>query len=544
MNVLLVEASYKNKYPPMGLMKISQYHKMRGDYVYFFKGKYNSSRIWDRIYITSLFTFDFDLVSDTIDFYKNKVMSPDDIYVGGIAATIMEEKFRERTQLKNIITNQLTDSSMIGFSDHINIDQLPLDYDLLNDTDYVYPAGDNYFGYTSRGCVNKCPFCAVPLLEGPLKVTNGISDQIKSIRENYGDKRNLLLLDNNILGVPNDQLREIVDDIKDLGFVNKPTYNKLPPLKTHIETYHRYVKRGQSAVRIVARTKDYLYDLLEKKGMQRYKEDLLSIMQSIGNDFAYYMDGVIHYEKELLKLSRHAHSYKPLQRYVDFNQGLDARELTEEKMAVLAELPLKPFRVAFDHIKFTPIYEKAIRLAAKYGIKHFSNYILYNYEDTPEDFYQRMEVNVHLAKELGVHMYSFPMKFAPIDQTYRDFVGENWNRHYLRTVQAILNVTKGVAPKEASFFYKAFGNNTDELKQILTMPHDYVVYRKIYEDNGYTDKWIRDFNKLNQENKKELLALLSDLTYTSENPRLQNILQHYTNRYDKKTKNCRLAVNQ
>ena len=37
-NILLVEPNYKNKYPPMGLMKISSYYKQLGDNVTFFKG--------------------------------------------------------------------------------------------------------------------------------------------------------------------------------------------------------------------------------------------------------------------------------------------------------------------------------------------------------------------------------------------------------------------------------------------------------------------------------------------------------------------------
>jgi hypothetical protein len=36
--ILLVEPNYKNKYPPIGLMKIATYHRLLGDKVEFFKG--------------------------------------------------------------------------------------------------------------------------------------------------------------------------------------------------------------------------------------------------------------------------------------------------------------------------------------------------------------------------------------------------------------------------------------------------------------------------------------------------------------------------
>ena len=37
--VLLIEPNYKNKFPPIGLMKIATYFRMRGDDVIFFKGE-------------------------------------------------------------------------------------------------------------------------------------------------------------------------------------------------------------------------------------------------------------------------------------------------------------------------------------------------------------------------------------------------------------------------------------------------------------------------------------------------------------------------
>ena len=45
------------------------------------------------------------------------------------------------------------------------IDELPLDYSILDEIDYEYPMSNAYYGYTSRGCIRKCPFCAVSTLE-------------------------------------------------------------------------------------------------------------------------------------------------------------------------------------------------------------------------------------------------------------------------------------------------------------------------------------------------------------------------------------------
>ena len=75
MDILLVEADYKNKYPPLGLMKISAYHKSRGDNVVFVKGKNKElkTKKWDRIYITTLFTFYWKKTIETIKYYYKSV---------------------------------------------------------------------------------------------------------------------------------------------------------------------------------------------------------------------------------------------------------------------------------------------------------------------------------------------------------------------------------------------------------------------------------------------------------------------------------------
>ena len=211
----------------MGLMKISTYHKMLGDTVRFVKGISPNidNEIWDRIYVTTLFTFDFDISVETINHYLRIATDARLLYVGGIMASLMPEKIMDATGIdrSHILTGLFTDTSVVGDDNDINIDQLPLDYDILEEIDYKYPAGDNYFAYTTRGCPNHCPFCAVPILEPCFFVTNNIVCQIKEIDKKYGPKHNLLLLDNNVLNTPN--LEQLVDSLIEAGFGRGAKYN-------------------------------------------------------------------------------------------------------------------------------------------------------------------------------------------------------------------------------------------------------------------------------------------------------------------------------
>src|SRR5258708_1167479 len=97
-NILLIEPGYKNKYPPLGLMKIAQYHGPRGeqDRVRFIKGEDRRvfSEAWDRIYVTTLFSFEFDKISQSVDFAVAAANGQKDaIFVGGIAASLMHDRF-------------------------------------------------------------------------------------------------------------------------------------------------------------------------------------------------------------------------------------------------------------------------------------------------------------------------------------------------------------------------------------------------------------------------------------------------------------------
>ncbi len=446
---MLVEPGYRNKYPPLGLMKIASYHGARGDEVRFVKGKDRAVRDqqWDRVYVTTLFSFDWAITVDTIKFYKPKTGARrPKLYVGGIAATILRDEFEADTGIKPI-AGCLSKPGVLDGRDPRVIDHMVPDYSILGHVDYEYPCSDAYIGYATRGCTRRCRFCAVPKLEPGFVDYIDIKRWVEGVRDTHGEKQHLLLLDNNVLASP--RLADIVADIKDLGF-------------------------------------------------------------TMG-----------------AKLGRKS-------RYVDFNQGLDARLLTKKKMDLLAELPISPFRLAYDSSRMAKTYGRAIRIAAAAGAKNISTYVLYNYRDTPEDFWDRLHHNVELSDELGIRVWSFPMKYIPVTHKHRKYVGLHWNARFLRSIQCISLVSRGAVSARHDFFHAAFGLDHAKFREILAMPEPYIIYRKQFSKNGAAD-WLEEFLALNEAEQEELLELVSGHTRSEirvhrevmEGARLREILNHY-----------------
>ena len=221
-NILLIEPGYKNKYPPLGLMKIAQYHGPRGkgDRVRFIKGEDPSvlGMAWDRIYVTTLFTFEFARIAQSIDFaLKVTNGDADRVFVGGIAASLMHEKFVSEPRWRGVrfiqglldrapaVSLKLDSFSEELYSDDLTggaIEDLIPDYSILDQVTYRYPVHDAYFVHASRGCIRTCSFCGVPKLEGKQRDTDSITAIVRGIDELYGPKKDLVLMDNNIVASP------------------------------------------------------------------------------------------------------------------------------------------------------------------------------------------------------------------------------------------------------------------------------------------------------------------------------------------------------
>jgi radical SAM superfamily enzyme YgiQ (UPF0313 family) len=69
------------------------------------------------------------------------------------------------------------------------VDGVVPDYSILEEIEYNYPASDAYFAHTTRGCIRKCPFCAVPKIEPFYAKFVPLKKQIKMINKNMEKKK-------------------------------------------------------------------------------------------------------------------------------------------------------------------------------------------------------------------------------------------------------------------------------------------------------------------------------------------------------------------
>jgi hypothetical protein len=138
-------------FPNYALMKISAYHKARGDSVEWWSPI--TSDKFDVIYSSKVFDF-----------------TPENPY-------LPETTIRGGTGYADIPINQT----------------LPPEIDAAFPDYSIYPECDYAIGYITRGCPNHCPWCVVPAKEGAIKPYRTWKQLVRP------DSGKLVLMDNNIL---------------------------------------------------------------------------------------------------------------------------------------------------------------------------------------------------------------------------------------------------------------------------------------------------------------------------------------------------------
>ncbi len=134
-----------SKHPNLALMRISAWHKKQGDTVEWF----TPLARYDRVYASKIFTF-----------------TPDDPY--------------------------LPDDAIRGGTGYDVLSRLPDEVERCAPDYSIYPEETKAYGFLTRGCVNKCPWCVVPKKEGMIRA---VAD-IEAVAQG---RRDVVLMDNNFL---------------------------------------------------------------------------------------------------------------------------------------------------------------------------------------------------------------------------------------------------------------------------------------------------------------------------------------------------------
>ena len=140
-------------FPNLALMKISAWHKLRGDTVEWWEPLFAFGGGYDKVYSSKVFTFT----------PENPYLPPDTIK-GGTGYGVYED-----------------------LAEHI--DRMFPDYS-------IYPDCDHAIGFLTRGCIRNCPWCVVPRKEGIIRPYM-TWQEIKR-----PDSRDIVFMDNNVLACP------------------------------------------------------------------------------------------------------------------------------------------------------------------------------------------------------------------------------------------------------------------------------------------------------------------------------------------------------
>jgi hypothetical protein len=177
----------KVTFPNLALMKLSAWHKQRGDTVEWIP--YGFHEHYDRAYLSKVFS---DEYSRDYPYY----IDADEVIRGGSGYAISTENGHE-----------VYKHSMDDPLDH-EIEHIYPDYEL-------YPQfRDTAYGFLTRGCPRACPFCHVSRMQGR------VSRRVARLDEFWRGQKNIVLLDANISACRDwqDVFQELADSGANVDF--------------------------------------------------------------------------------------------------------------------------------------------------------------------------------------------------------------------------------------------------------------------------------------------------------------------------------------
>ena len=372
MKYLIVEPKVIGIAPNIALMKWARWCENNGHEYQYIRGMVKPTIIPDKILMSCIFTYYSKTYEKTIDYYI-KLFPNAVITIGGVFPTLYPEWFEKKKWQENIFFD--TNGVEIHKGTHNEIENLIPKYNIniLYEDEKKYDM-DKIVLYSSRGCINKCKYCAVPSLEGKMHSFPSIKHILEKGKEELPLARSIVLYDNNFTA--HEYFDNIIDELKDFGL----------PVDIH---------------------------------------------------------------------------------------GLHVSSFTEHHAERFAELKWAaqktggtPYlRFSFDWLKYYKHIDRALGYVVKYNIKAgFFCYMLFNWTDSPDDFWKRIVLSQKLVDKHGKTIFLFPQRFEPFISLKRnEYIGDKWSKDMIRGITRMYTFIHGFMPvTKTRNIFRWIGYNKEE----------------------------------------------------------------------------------
>ena len=450
---LIVEPKSPAIAPNIALMKWARWCEQNGHEYQFVRGIVEPNIIPDKILMSCVFTFYSKVYEETIDYYIENTTAM--ILIGGVFPTLNPEWFNKPKwtggyvglkrieifhgmcpEIDNIppkynvvIKSEQTKSKEKEYVEaqkqHTQESQKQKNELVLSPARELFDApvledvpekidDDPYHRnrivlYASRGCVNKCGYCAVPKLEGDMHSFESIKDSLDAAKEDLPDAKGVVLYDNNF--TEHEFFDNIIDELKDFG----------KPIDIH--------------------------------GL-----------------------------------------------HVDSFTWYQAKRLSELRWLGQGQSGTAYIRFSFDKWKYADNIRRALKFVKDANLKAgFFCYMLYNFHDTPDDYWNRIVVTQGIVDEIGRSITLYPQRYEPFTALHQNAViGPEWTEDLLRGVKKIYSQFNNFLPvTESRNLFRWIGFNKWEFfeRSLKILNNTYKLHENVKDMEPPTTKKLLKYVK-------------------------------------------------
>lgn len=173
----------------------------------------------------------------------------------------------------------------------------------------------------------------------------------------------------------------------------------------------------------------------------------------------------------------------------DFTEH-QAKRFAELKWGAQSETGTAYLRFSFDWIKYENNIRRALSWVNEYDVKAaFFCYMLFNWKDSPHDFWERIIKAQQITDDVGKTIFLFPQRYEPLIALKRNqYIGDKWTEDLVRGTTRLYTYMHGFLPTTKSHnLFNWIGYTEAEFMQNALNFVQIPKYRLIKQNRDYND---------------------------------------------------------